>query len=67
MRNTFVKALIEMARKDDRIWLVVGDVGYSVVEPFRTEFPERFINAGIAEQNMIGLAAGLALSGNIVY
>ena len=67
MRTTFVKTLIELARKDDRIFLLTPDMGYSVLEPFRDEFPERFLNTGIAEQNTIGVAAGLALSGKIVY
>tara|TARA_B100001750_G_scaffold239120_1_gene246734 strand:- start:938 stop:1843 length:906 start_codon:yes stop_codon:yes gene_type:complete len=67
LRTTFVKTLIELARKDDRIFLLTPDMGYSVLEPFRDEFPERFLNTGIAEQNTIGVAAGLALSGKIVY
>ena len=56
-----------MAAEDPRIWLVTGDLGYSVVEGFADSFPERFVNAGVAEQNMTGLAAGLALSGNVVF
>ncbi|MBI3669420.1 MAG: transketolase [Acidobacteria bacterium] len=67
MRNAFIRSLTELARRDPRIFLLVGDLGYSVVEPFRDEFPERFVNVGVAEQNMTGLAAGLALSGKIVF
>lgn len=67
MRTTFVKTLIELARKDERIFLLTPDMGYSVLEPFRDEFPERFLNTGIAEQNTIGVAAGLSLTGKIVY
>ena len=67
MRTAFIQSLIECARADERIWLLVGDLGYSVVEPFRQEFPDRFINVGVAEQNMTGIAAGLALSGKIVF
>ena len=67
MRTTFVKTLIELARKDDRIFLLTPDMGYSVLESFRDEFPDRFLNTGIAEQNTIGVAAGLALTGKIVY
>ena len=67
MRTTFVKTLIELARKDDNIFLLTPDMGYSVLEPFRDEFPDRFLNTGIAEQNTIGVAAGLALTGKIVY
>ena len=57
MRTTFVKTLIELARKDDNIFLLTPDMGYSVLEPFRDEFPDRFLNTGIAEQNTIGVAA----------
>lgn len=67
MRTTFVNTLKELARKDDRIFLLTADMGYSVFESFRNEFPDRFLNTGIAEQNTIGVAAGLAMSGKIVY
>ena len=67
MRTAFIKTLIELARKDDSIFLLTPDMGYSVLEPFRDEFPDRFLNTGIAEQNTIGVAAGLALTGKIVY
>ena len=58
---------MDCAKSDERIWLLVGDLGYSVVEPFKQEFADRFINVGVAEQNMTGIAAGLALSGKIVF
>jgi len=67
MKKAFIKQLIEMAKKDKDIYLIVGDLGFNLVEPFKKEFPDRFINAGIAEQNMIGVAAGLALSGKKVF
>lgn len=67
MRATFIRTLIDLARTDERIFLLVGDVGYSLVEPFNQEFPDRFLNVGIAEQNMIGIATGLALCGKIVF
>lgn len=67
MRTTFVRTLIELARKDERIFLLTPDMGYSVLESFRDEFPDRFLNTGIAEQNTVGVAAGLAMSGKIVY
>jgi transketolase len=67
MRISFIKTLCELARTDENIWLVCGDLGFSVLEPFAEEFPDRFINAGVAEQNMTGLAAGLALSGKTVF
>jgi transketolase len=63
MRNAFFDELIKLAEINPRIVLVVGDLGFSVVEPFADRFPDRFINAGIAEQNMMGLAAGLASEG----
>lgn len=67
MRTAFIEQLVIEARHDDRIFLIVGDLGYNVVNKFEEEFPDRFLNAGIAEQNMIGVAAGLAMQGYIVY
>lgn len=67
MRAAFVRSLIDSARADERVFLLVGDVGYSLVEPFAQEFPDRFINVGVAEQNMIGIATGLALCGRVVF
>jgi transketolase len=67
MRSAFFHALMEAAECDDRIHLVVGDLGFGVVEPFMRRFPDRFVNAGVAEQNMTGLAAGMALCGKIVF
>ena len=67
MRTAFIKQLVEEAAINDKIFLIVGDLGYSVVEMFAEKYPERFLNAGIAEQNMIGVAAGLAKEGYNVY
>ena len=67
MRNTFIKNLVQHARTNDEIVLIVGDLGFSVVEPFAEEFPDRFINAGVAEQNMTGIAAGMASEGYHVF
>lgn len=67
MRTTFINCLIERARIDQRIFLITSDMGFSILEEFRDEFPDNFLNAGIAEQNAMGVAAGLALSGKIVY
>lgn len=67
MRTAFVKALMEVARNDERVFLLVGDLGYSVVDPFKEEFADRFVNVGVAEQNMTGIATGLSLSGKIVF
>ena len=67
MRNDFINLLIEEARKNKRIYLLNGDLGYSVLEPFKKEFPDRYINVGISEQNMMGIAAGLAMEGKKVF
>lgn len=67
MRNAFIDELVELATRFPHIALVVGDLGYSVVEPFAERFPDRFINAGVAEQNMTGLAAGMASEGYHVF
>ena len=63
MRKQFVTTLFELAKKDKDIVLITGDVGFSYLEPFRDNLPNQFINVGLAEQNMIGVATGLALSG----
>lgn len=67
MRNAFIDELVKLAGAHEHIALVVGDLGYSVVEPFADIFPDRFINAGVAEQNMMGLAAGMASEGYHVF
>lgn len=67
MRNAFIQELVTLAHHHPQIALIVGDLGYSVIEPFADEFPDRFINAGVAEQNMTGLAAGMASEGYHVF
>ena len=67
MRNTFIEELVSAAEIRKNIALVVGDLGYGVVEPFAKRFPSRFFNSGIAEQNMMGLSAGLASEGYHVF
>ena len=67
MINKFIKTLTKAASKDPKIILVVGDLGFNVVEPFAEKFPARFYNAGVAEQNMATLAAGLASEGFKVF
>ncbi len=66
MRSVFNQVLVELARRDPRIYMVLADIGYGEIEPFQEAFPERFINCGVAEQNMAGVACGVALEGNIV-
>lgn len=67
MRNAFIEALCKQAREKPDLWLLCGDIGFSVLERFQQEFPDRFINVGVAEQNMIGVAAGLAMRGKKVF
>lgn len=67
MRTAFIEQLIKEAETNADIFLLVGDLGYSVVEPFATKFPDRFLNVGIAEQNMTSVAAGLAMEGYNVF
>lgn len=65
MRALFNKTLIEIAKKDPRIHMVLADIGYGEIEPFRDTFPDRYYNVGVAEQNMTGVACGIAMEGNI--
>lgn len=66
-RKQFFASILAKARKDKDIILLVGDLGYSFCEEFAKELPDQFINVGIAEQNMIGVATGLALAGKKPY
>jgi transketolase len=63
MRNRFVIELEERARENEKLILLVGDIGFGVFENFKSQFPDRYINMGIAEQNMISVASGLAKEG----
>lgn len=67
MRNAFIKTLNDLAKEDKRITLITGDLGFGVLTDFAKAFPKQFFNAGVAEQNMTGLATGLALEGKIVF
>ena len=67
MRRAFIKNLITMAESDKRIILLTADLGYSVIEPFAEKLPKQFLNVGVAENNMIGLASGLADAGYIPF
>ena len=67
LRRPFWDEILKMAKKDKDIILLTGDLGFSFMERFQEELPKQFINAGIAEQNMIGVAAGLALCGKKPY
>lgn len=67
MRAAFARTLAELAERDDRVVLMTGDLGFMALEPFSDRFPDRFYNVGVAEQNMIGLATGLAESGYLPF
>lgn len=63
LRKAFIEKLTELAEQDPRVILIIGDVGFSFLEPFIARFPNQFLNAGIAEQNMMTMAAGMAAVG----
>jgi transketolase len=67
MRDAFVKTLLEEAKKDKNIILVTGDLGYGVLDEFQKELPNQFINSGVNEQAMMGMAAGIASTGKRVF
>lgn len=67
MRRHFAEILHEKMGRDARIWVVTGDMGYKMWDRVKMDFPERFINAGTAEQAMLGIGVGLALEGRIPF
>lgn len=67
MRDVFIKRLVELAENDPKILLITGDLGFKVLDEFIQKFPKRYLNAGIAEQNMAGMAAGLGMEGWTVF
>jgi transketolase len=67
MRDAFIRSLTEVAARDPAILLLTGDLGYGVLTDFADRFPRQFLNVGVAEQNMTGLATGLALEGHTVF
>lgn len=67
MRDTFVRTLVELAKQDKNIELITGDLGFGVLKPYYETVPDQFTNAGIAEQNMTTVAAGMALEGKTVF
>ncbi len=67
MRDTFVRTLIDAAKQNPNIELITGDLGFGVLKPYFEQLPDQFTNAGIAEQNMTSIAAGMALSGKTVF
>jgi transketolase len=67
MRTAFIDTLVDLAADDPRIFLLTADLGWSVLERFAEAFPDRFLNVGVAEQNLAGIATGLAQVGYIPY
>jgi transketolase len=67
MRSAFARTLVSLAEQDPNLFLITGDLGFGVLNDFQKRFPDRFINAGVAEQNMTGLAAGMAFEGKTVF
>lgn len=67
MRNKIIELIISLAKTDENVFLLSNDCGYGIVDPFIKRYPDRFLNVGIAEQNMIGIAAGLAKAGKRVF
>ena len=67
MRTAFIRSLMEVASQDPRIVLLTGDLGFAVLDEFRAKYPAQFYNVGVAEQNLAGVAAGLALAGHVVF
>ena len=67
MRTAFVEEITKLAREDKNLWLLTGDLGFSVFDNFQKKFPAQYLNVGVAEQNLISIAAGLAMSGKKVF
>ena len=67
MRDTVIRELVNLAKEDKNIELITGDLGFGVLRPYWESVPNQFINAGIAEQNLTGVAAGMALEGKTVF
>ena len=67
MRVAFIESLSKIAENDKDIFLITGDLGFGVLDNFAEKFPSQFLNVGVAEQNMTGIATGLALSGYKVF
>ena len=67
MRDLFIKTLTELSEENSDIILITGDLGFGVLDDYRKRFPNNFVNAGVAEQNMTGIATGLALEGKKVF
>ena len=67
MRDAVVANLVQLARENPKIFLITADLGFGVLSSFIEEFPNQYLNVGVAEQNMMGVATGLALDGRVVF
>ena len=67
MRDAFFEALADLARDDERVWALTGDLGIGLFDDFERVAPGRYLNVGIAEQNLVGVAAGLAYAGRVPF
>ena len=67
MRDTFIEELTILAESDRDVTLITGDLGFGVLDNFRKKFPKQYLNAGVAEQNMTTVAAGMAIEGKKVF
>lgn len=67
MRKAFIKALCQIAKENKKIFLITGDLGFNILEPFQESYPDRFLNIGVAEANLVTVAAGLATTGFIPF
>lgn len=67
MRDAFVKALTELAEEDRKVFFITADLGFGVFDEFAVKFPKQYLNIGVAEQNMVGVATGLGLEGRKVF
>ena len=67
MRDVFIQRLSHLAETNDDVFLITGDLGFGVLEDFENKFPNQFLNVGVSEQNMTGVATGMALDGYKVF
>lgn len=67
MRDAFVNSITELAQSDSKVMLLTGDLGFGIFNDYSERFPDQFLNVGVAEQNMVGVATGMALEGYKVF
>lgn len=67
MRNSVIKTIMNYSKRNNKVFFITGDAGYGVLDKYKENFPDRFLNLGVAEQNMISFASGLSLAGYKVF